>query len=400
MRRPIYLYVTPFFPSRESWRGGYCYDAVCALKRTGRYDVRVLVGESGVDYEYNGVQVSRFRRLAAPCGLFPFLFARINSQLFLRKIEELGISLQDVAVCHVNTSGYINYGAAVKKKAPAVKVLLHHHCSAPIGLRSGRLGIVPFHATILYFYFMRHCAIYDVHVFVSKKSRDTFGLFFRKAPEECWIDIRSSLLFGKFLPPLRRKVSLVLYNGIDKSMFNTKGRHKHKEFVIGNVANFQPLKDQITLINAFAMFLEKVPSAKLRLIGTGECLSACKKLASEKCPPESVSFEKEVDHLALPDFYRSLDLFAFPSRFEGFACVCVEALACGTPFITCRTISSSEILAEEGREQWLIDPMDARDLADKMYAQFASPSQMKLNCDMSIDSLISTFLDRIDQIQT
>ena len=39
----IYLFVTPFFPSPESWRGGYCLDAAQALIRDGRFDVRVFV---------------------------------------------------------------------------------------------------------------------------------------------------------------------------------------------------------------------------------------------------------------------------------------------------------------------------------------------------------------------
>lgn len=396
----IYLYVTPFFPSPESWRGGYCYDAVRALMRNGKYDVRVFTGGDGPDYEYNGVRVHRFKRYVAPCGLAPFLFARLNSSWFLRKLKALHINLDEVAVCHVNTSGYANYGAAVKQANARIATLLHHHCSAPIGLKSGRLGIVPIHATLLYLYLCRQCATYDAHVFVSRKSRDTFGLFFRKEPEDEWVDVRSSLLLGRYLPPLKCNKAIVLYNGVDKSMFNPIGRPRHDGFVIGNVANFQPLKDQLTLVKAFSKVVKAVPEARLRLIGTGVCLTECRKFAEAHCPKGSVSFEPEVDHLELPDFYRSLDLFAFPSRFEGFACVCMESLACGTPFISCGSISSCEVLDEADSAKWLMSPKDVDGLAEKIIEQRRCPSQQKLRVDMSIDSLVDEFLSTVDLIRS
>ena len=44
----LYLYVTPFFPSRDNWRGGYCFDQVMALKRSGRIGKFVVLKPRGV----------------------------------------------------------------------------------------------------------------------------------------------------------------------------------------------------------------------------------------------------------------------------------------------------------------------------------------------------------------
>jgi hypothetical protein len=62
MSRPVYLYMTPFFPSPKTWTGGFCLDAVKALKADGRYEVVVMTAEDfGGDYEIDGVKVFQFR---------------------------------------------------------------------------------------------------------------------------------------------------------------------------------------------------------------------------------------------------------------------------------------------------------------------------------------------------
>ena len=83
--KPIYLFVTPFFPSPESWRGGFCLDAAQALIRDGRFDVRVFVPGTGPDYEVEGVRVHRFPCKVLRCELAPFLVERCNVRAFVRR---------------------------------------------------------------------------------------------------------------------------------------------------------------------------------------------------------------------------------------------------------------------------------------------------------------------------
>lgn len=392
MKKPIYLYVTPFFPSPKSWRGGYCYDAVKALMRTGQYDVRVLVPGAGPDYEYNGVKVGRFPARQLPCGLAPFLFARFNKRAFLSKIRQTGINWCDVEICHVHTMQCAVYCEAAKEASAGAKVLLQHHCSGPVRLQTGRLGVLPIHATLLYLYYCRLCASVDAQVFVSKKSQETFGKFFKGAPEEPWHDIRDQLWLGRWLKPLPCQKAIVAYNGIDDTVFNERGRKAHEGFVIGCVANFQPLKDHMTLLRAFAEVVRKIPGTKLRLVGSGETLDACKRFAETNCPKGTVSFEQEVDHLSLPEFYRSLDLFVLPSRLEGFCCSYMEAVGCGTPVMGCRGVSLEEVIPDAERVNWLVTPRDSHELAQKIIAYQAERKDFRLTQSMRIDDLVECFL--------
>ena len=176
MGKQIYLYITPFFPSPESWRGGYCFDAVKALMRDGRYDVRVMVPGRGNDYEWDGIKIYRFKKIGLPCGVAPFLVRPYNNRQFRLKLKEIGIRPEEVAVCHTNTLGFAQYAAYFKRLNPVAKTLMQTHCSYGFWIRSGRLGVLPVHATILYLYLRKMCMGCDVLAFVSDMARRTFGL--------------------------------------------------------------------------------------------------------------------------------------------------------------------------------------------------------------------------------
>ena len=68
--KPIYLVITPFFPTVESFRGPYVYDQVKVLERDGRYRVVVLKPTGWLhkeeNYEYGGVKVYRFATFDLP----------------------------------------------------------------------------------------------------------------------------------------------------------------------------------------------------------------------------------------------------------------------------------------------------------------------------------------------
>ena len=127
MNKPIYLYITPFFPSTEKGWGGYCLDAAKAIARDGRYDVRVMVIGEGDDYEWAGVKVSRFRRVIAPSGTIPFVLEGFNNRIFRRKWKSMGIDLRNVSVCHANTLDCGHYAAFFKRLNPNAKTVVQLH---------------------------------------------------------------------------------------------------------------------------------------------------------------------------------------------------------------------------------------------------------------------------------
>ncbi len=398
--KPIYLFVTPFFPSPESWRGGFCLDAAQALIRDGRFDVRVFVPGTGPDYEVEGVRVHRFPRTILRGELAPFLVDGRNARAFVRRVEETGVRWDEVSVCHVHTVNFAPYAVAVKRLNPHALCALQHHFTCPVHLRSGRLGEIPFHATLLYAYWRRLCAEMDVHVFTSERSRASFGKMFAKGMEGAWADLRERLLFGRRMRPFDSpKSSYVLYNGVDRRKFSPASQSRHDPgLVIGCVANFHPLKGQMTLLEAVARLKGTIPDLTVRFVGSGETFEDCVAFAKAQGLMDVVRFEREMPHERLADFYRSLDLFVLPSSYwEGFCCVYAEALACGVPVMGCRGISFlDEMLSEADRQEWLVPPHDAAALADRIRKWWKRAERGKvptLTGDLDIDHLICRWLD-------
>ena len=101
--KPVYLYITPFFPGPDTWRGAYSLDFVRALTRLSDYDVRVVIPGRGPDYEMDGIPVIRLPEWRLPSMMFPLLFARRNGRALLRALRDRGIAPAHIAVCHANT---------------------------------------------------------------------------------------------------------------------------------------------------------------------------------------------------------------------------------------------------------------------------------------------------------
>ena len=396
--KPIYLFVTPYFPSPESWRGGFCLDAAQALIRDGRFDVRVFVPGTGPDYEVEGVRVHRFPCKVLPCEFAPFLVDWLNVRAFVRRVEETGVVWADVAVCHVHTVNFAPYAVAVKRLNPQVLCALQHHFACPVHLRSGRLGEVPGHATMLYFYWRRLCAAMDVHVFTSERARASFGKMFVKGMEGPWADLKDRLLFGRWMRPFDSpKTSYVLYNGVDRRKFSPAAESRHNSgLVIGCVANFHPLKGQMTLLQAVARLKGVVPDLTVRFVGSGMTLADCAAFVKAQGLTEVVRFEREMPHERLADFYRSLDLFVLPSSSEGFCCVFMEAMACGIPVMGCRGISLEEAISKETWGEWLVAPHNPAALAERIRKWWSGVDHRKLPTlteNFDIDHLIGRWLD-------
>ena len=391
MAQKTYVYVTPFFPSEENWRGGFSLDAVRALERAG-WRVEVFVGRTGRDgattgdYEYEGVRVHRFRRVLTPCELVPFMVEGWNTRSFLRSFVAAGLRAEDVSVVHVNTVFFAAYAVALKTANPKIVAALQHHFSPPFHLRSGRLGELPVHATLLYRHWRKRCGQMDVQVFTSERSR---GLFAR---DETGGELRSHLTFGRFFKDFARTAEYVLYNGVELPVgespicrpVGVTGREGAR---IGCVANFFPGKGQMTLLWALVRLAENGRRVKAVFVGSGETLATCRQFAEEK--KLNAEFLPEMPHKDMSDFYRSLDLYVLPSSYaEGFNCTCVEAHGCGVPVIGCSGTSLEEAFGDE-RDRWLVAPGDDNHLAELIGDFLDAPVRQNWKLDLDIDRIMA-----------
>lgn len=108
--------------------------------------------------------------------------------------------------------------------------------------------------------------------------------------------------------------------------------------LIGHIGRFVEQKNHKYLIDIFEAFSKKNPSAKLVLVGDGPLRADMQKIVEDKKLTDKVLFlgiRKDI-----PSILGSLDLFVFPSLFEGLGIAVIEAQASGINCLISDTIPS------------------------------------------------------------
>lgn len=376
-----YICITPFFPSARVWQGAYILDQVKAIERVSDYKVIVLkpvpwYGNAN-DYEYDNIKVYCFRDYTIPSNSWPNrLCDYITSMSLIHKLKSIGIEINDIAVAHAHVTKQGAYVNHLKRKNLNIITIVQHHGFDVMSVTDGRFAKYKFHERQCVRHGVRICNEVDVNVGVSHKTLD----------------------YVLQQPIIHLKNQYVLYNGVDKSIFYPKDGVKDKSrFTIGCVANFWPLKDQMTLIKAVEVLRDEgISNLKCIFVGSGVTLQSCKQYVINHNLTNICEFRKEVHHNKLPNFYRSLNLFVLPSYWEAFGCVYTEAYACGVPFVGVSGQGIAEIISEEEMHKWLINKGDYNHLADIISELMLSlNTEMRLSSAIDIDELIKKFLTYI-----
>jgi len=148
----------------------------------------------------------------------------------------------------------------------------------------------------------------------------------------------AKFLFSK--PQLDKKGYTFISNGIEteRFRFNADVRKQVRAelgltdaFVIGHVGRLCYQKNQSFLLDVLAELVKQRPESRLLLVGEGEDEAALREKAERLGVVDNVVFygvTKRVERL-----FWAMDIFVFPSRFEGLGIVAVEAQAAGLPVV-------------------------------------------------------------------
>jgi glycosyltransferase involved in cell wall biosynthesis len=150
-------------------------------------------------------------------------------------------------------------------------------------------------------------------------------------------------------------------------------RGRDERLVIGMVARLDPIKDQATLIRAFAAVAKQYPQAELWLIGDGvRARELCDLAAAEGVADRVVFWGPRRD---VPELLGQMDVFAFStSRDEGFGIALIEAMAAGLPVVASDVPACREVL-DNGAAGILVPAGDEARLAQALCALLASEDE-------------------------
>ena len=170
-------------------------------------------------------------------------------------------------------------------------------------------------------------------------------------------------------------------NGIDieKFRFNDEVRKKVRKdlgiegkLVIGNVGRLCYQKNQENLIEVFAKLQSERPESVLLLVGEGEMKAELQQQVEKLGIADKVLFYGVTDKVE--QLLWAMDIFVFPSRFEGLGIVAVEAQAAGLPVICSDGVPNEAVVSD------LVEKVDLRSGVDSWVESI-------LHCQVGVDRL-------------
>ena len=187
---------------------------------------------------------------------------------------------------------------------------------------------------------------------------------------------------------------LFVTNAIDvsKYQYNSKVRKEYRDklnlknkFVIGHVGRFHFQKNQLFLLDVFSELHKKEKNSILLLVGQGDDESKILNKIEKLNLQDSVlllGVRSDVDKIM-----QAMDVFLFPSLFEGLSMVLVEAQASGLPIVVSDTCLPDKIKIipdikalslKDPIELWCNCVLDFKDAKRKNYEKLFENSDFNI----------------------
>lgn len=242
---------------------------------------------------------------------------------YVKEVRQL-LKKEHYDVVHVNMLSAANIvPLRLAHESGIKKIIAHSHNSSAPGLIRN---------------IMDRCNRSKMNKYATEKAACS-----RKAGE--WLFGRQTFEEGK-VTVIQNAVNVenYLFSERNRERLRTELGWKGK-FVIGHVGRFEYQKNHEALIEIFRNIVKKEPNAMLCLIGEGVLYSHIVEKVSGYGLKDNVFFagtRKNVD-----EFLSAMDVFLFPSYFEGLPFTLVEAQANGLPCVISDTITEEIVFSEE-----------------------------------------------------
>lgn len=148
-----------------------------------------------------------------------------------------------------------------------------------------------------------------------------------------WLFSKNTYKNGKYRI-IRNSIDCDKYKFVEEKRDKIRKKIKlnDKDILIGNVASFRKAKNQTFLIDIIEEISNNYnKNTKLMLVGGTDNAQEIFDKIKEKGVEDRVIITGEVDNVE--DYLNAMDVFVFPSLFEGFGMVTIEAQANGLPCI-------------------------------------------------------------------
>jgi glycosyltransferase involved in cell wall biosynthesis len=169
------------------------------------------------------------------------------------------------------------------------------------------------------------------------------------------------------------------------------------QLVVGTVGRLKERKGHFELLTAWADVQRRTPNARLLLVGEGEEHDALRAHAAELGCRDSVEF---LGHRRdIPELLAAMDIFAFPSHYEGLPGAVIEAMAAGCPIVATPVDGTKDLL--DGYRNGLFVPVEAPDelgwaisrliQTPELRATLGEAAQAEASAEYTIETMVARF---------
>lgn len=131
-------------------------------------------------------------------------------------------------------------------------------------------------------------------------------------------------------------------NGIDTSKFSFPRSYQFEKIIIGHVGRFEDVKNHKVIVEVFQILNEQYNNIGLKLIGDGSLYSEIKDSLSKYDNVEMIRVSQKVN-----EELRNIDIFFFPSKYEGMPLSLIEAMASGAVVIASKVGGIADIIVND-----------------------------------------------------
>ena len=137
--------------------------------------------------------------------------------------------------------------------------------------------------------------------------------------------------------------------------------------------NLEPLYDNETALQAFAIVARSYPGARLVIAGSGPSRASLELLAHDLGVAAAVTFTGRVDNAGMAQLYNDADLMLNPSKIDNMPNSVLEALASGVPVVS-TNVGGVPDLVEDGKTALLVPPQSPQAMADAILRLLDEPA--------------------------
>ena len=355
---------------------------------TDRRDARplrvLLVVEPGLDGVFRHVEeLSRFL-LAQPDVEAHLAYSSVRGSPELHELvrlfERRGARTLDLRTSSAPRAGDLRSFFRLRRLAAAVRPDVIHAHSSKAGVLARALAWTGIKAR----YFYTPHAYYQMHGPLGLRKRFFVAVERLFARTGTTFHVSASEAdYGRRVLGLRPEQQQIILNGVDCDRFRPAADPAEQQAlrrrfglppqacVLGTVARYSDQKDPLTLYRAVLALLEEAPGAYFAHVGKGELMPAVAALVRAAPPAVRARILQLESSDDLPGFYRMLDVFVLPSRYEGFALALLEAIASGLALILSDCPGNTDLKAFGLDEVQWTPPGDVAALTARMQASVA-----------------------------